>query len=99
MLFLNYVVSEAEKDLRTGFGVGYQHDPVPVELGISILDVGSYAIRARIGMDSHNILHPNDEYLTRVREDASKAEGYIAQIRDVAWKWAQNGGVEALPRP
>lgn len=95
---LAYACEQAEKDLQSGYGVGYQAPPVNVLVQpFPIVDApGCYQVLAKANNHVGVLLHPCDDFLDNLLTSPDRVEGYLSLIRTNAWRWAHSEDARSL---
>lgn len=95
---LTYCCEQAEKDLQSGYGVGYSAAPVNVLVQAFpvVDDPGAYQVLAKANNFVGVLGHPGDEFLQGLLDNPGRVENYLGIIRDNAWRWAHSEDARSL---
>lgn len=95
---LIYCCEQAQKDLCTGYGVGYSAEPVEVQIQAFPVaeDPGAYQVLAKANNQVGVLVHPGDEFLEGLLANPERVESYISILRNNAWKWAHSKDARSL---
>lgn len=96
---LTYCCQQAEKDLQTGYGIGYNSAPINVQVQCfpNAEEPGFYQVLAKANNRVSGVLiGPSDEFLGNLLNGPERVESYISIIRNNAWKWAHSDDARSL---